>query len=107
MSCLLKAKFHYAIQVADLRVHIAGRSKAGRKPAANRLRPRQLNGICLYCLLTYLQGANVWHMLSRDHTFLPANHTINLRLIPAFTSQPQSITASCLILIFIPLKVKG
>jgi len=33
---VIKAKFHYAIHVADQRVRVAGRSQAGRKLAANR-----------------------------------------------------------------------
>jgi len=50
-------------------------------------------------------------MLTRDHTVLPATHTFIHKLmewtIPAFTLQPQSITALWPVLISVSLRVGG
>ena len=54
----------------------------------------------LYSILLWdepiARDAQIWPMIARDHTVLPATHS---RTIPAFTPQPQGITALWLVLI--------
>ena len=55
-------------------------------------------------------GAQVWHVLTRNHTVLPpVNHTfIHKWTEPyVFTSQPPIVTALFPVLISVPLRVEG
>jgi len=47
--------------------------------------------------MMHLQSAQIWPVCNEGiHTVLPATH---IRTIPAFTSQPQGVTALWLVLI--------
>jgi len=51
-------------------------------------------------------GAQVWHVLTRDHTVLPATHAHVYpqveSTVPAFKPQPQSVAALWLVLVSRP-----